>query len=96
VSTAEIQLALFECFSLSIFYSCFCRAAHTSKANTKRDIRWVFTVLGVVSIICAAAPVLGYEPDGIAVLLTAAISLVQFVTSYHWRNGVPQRFRSKP
>ena len=96
MNIAEIQLAMFEVFSLSILWSCFCRAAHTSKANTKRDIRWAFTVLGVVAIICVASPLAGYEPDGIAVLLSGAMSLVQGATAYHWRRGVPDRFRREP
>jgi hypothetical protein len=93
VTVHDLQLYLFEAFSLAIFYACFCRAAHTSKANTKRDIRWVFTLLGVVSIVCMAAPLFDYRPDGIAVVLAGAIALVQFVTSHHWRAGVPKQFR---
>jgi hypothetical protein len=89
---ADVQLALFEAFSAAIFWSCFCRAVHTSKANTVREVRWAFTLLGVVSIMCIVAPLFHYQPDGIAVMLAGAIAVVQIVTSSHWRHGVPARF----
>jgi hypothetical protein len=93
VTIAEIQIALFEAFSFATFWSCFCRAAHTSKTNSKRDIRWAFTSLGVVSILCIAAPLYDWQPDAIAVLMAGAIAAVQVVTSHHWRQGVPEKFR---
>ena len=94
MTIAEIQLGLFEAFSITTFWSCFCRAAHTSKTNSKRDIRWAFTLLGIVSILCIAAPLYEWRPDAIAVLLAGAIASVQVVTSHHWRAGVPKQFQS--
>lgn len=93
MTVADVQLALFEAFSLLTFYTCFCRSAHTSKANTKRDVRWAFTLLGVVSILCIVAPLWGYQPDLISLLLAASAAIVQVVTSHHWRRGVPLPFR---
>jgi hypothetical protein len=93
VNESHIQLALFEAFSIATFWSCFCRAAHTDKRNTRRDVRWAFTLLGVAAILCAVAPLFHYQPDGISVLLAGAIAVVQLVTSHHWRHGVPVRFR---
>lgn len=92
MTLADVQVALFEGFSFAVFWSCFCRAAHTSKANTKRDIRWAFTLLGVVSIVCMVAPLWGYHPDLVSVLLAGSTAIVQTVTAYHWRRGVPARF----
>jgi hypothetical protein len=88
-----ILLTLFEIFAFGLFWSCFCRSAHTSKANTKRDIRWAFTILGVVAIVCMVAPLWGYEPDGLVVLVLAAATITQLVTAHHWRAGVPRQFR---
>lgn len=96
MNLADLQLALFEGFALSIFWSCFCRAAHTNKANTKRDIRWSFTLLGVVSILSIVAPLWGYQPDAMAVLLAGATAAVQATTSHHWRRGLPAPFRKDP
>jgi hypothetical protein len=88
-----IRLAIFELFALLLFFSCFCRSVHTSKANTKRDIRWAFTFLGVVAILCIVLPLWGWRPDTVTVLLIAAAAITQLVTSYHWRAGVPPRFQ---
>jgi hypothetical protein len=92
----DIQLAMFEAFAALIFWSCFCRASHTSKANTKRDVRWAFTLLGVVSIVCIVAPFFGYVPDLISIALVGSTAMVQLATSYHWRRGVPVQFRKEP
>lgn len=87
---------VFEAFAIALFSSCLCRASYTNKANTKRDIRWAFTFLGVMSLVAVLAPLLwGYEPDGMSTALLAAMTVVQLVTSHHWRNGVPAQFRRR-
>ena len=91
-----IEVAFFEAFALALFYSCFCRALFTSKKNTRRDIRWAFTYLGVISLVCVLAPFWGDEPDGITIALIGAIAVVQLTTAYHWRRGVPDKFRKDP
>jgi hypothetical protein len=91
-----MQLAVWEVLSLALVYSCFCRASFTSKANTKRDIRWSFTYLGVMALLCALAPFWGYDPDGFTIALLGAITLVQLTTAHHWRNGIPHQFRRSP
>ena len=86
-------LALYEAFAIALLYSCFCRAAHTSKANTRRDVRWAFTVTGVVAVLAVIAPAYGHEPDRLEVALLGAFAIVQLVTAHHWRAGVPAAFR---
>ena len=88
-----IHLAIWESAALALFYSCFCRASHTSKANTKRDIRWAFTYLGVMALLSVLAPFWGYDPDGFTVALLVAITIVQITTAHHWRRGIPAQFR---
>lgn len=90
-----IVLVLFELFAVALFMSCVCRASYTNKRNTKRDVRWAFTFLGVVAVLCMVAPVFGYEPDGLVTALLAAIALLQVVTAHHWRAGVPPRFQQE-
>ncbi len=91
-----IQLVLFEVFALTLTYSCVCRASFTSKANTRRDVRWAFTYLGVMALLGVLAPLWGYEPDGFTTALLGSITVVQLVTAHHWRNGVPAPFRREP
>lgn len=91
-----MRLLLWEAFALALFYSCFCRASHTHKGNTVRAIRWAFTLLGVVSILCVLAPLWDYAPEGMAVLLLGTFTVVQVTTAHHWRKGIPAAFRRQP
>lgn len=91
-----MQLVVWELSALALFYSCFCRASFTSKANTKRDIRWAFTFLGVMALVSVLAPFWGYDPDGFTTALLTAIAVVQLTTAHHWRKGVPDAFRRSP
>ncbi|MCC2673281.1 MAG: hypothetical protein K0R58_228 [Ramlibacter sp.] len=88
-----MALALWEGFALALVYSCFCRATYTTKANTRRDIRWAFTGLGVMAWLSVLAPLWGYEPDGFALALLVTMTAVQITTSHHWRKGIPAQFR---
>lgn len=88
-----LDLIIWEAFALPLAYSLFCRALHTHKGNTKRDVRWVFTFMGVVALVCVFAPFFGYDPDALTMMLLAAIAMVQVVTAHHWYAGVPARFQ---
>ncbi len=89
-------LVLFLAFSVLLLASCFCRATHTHKGNTRRPVRWTFTAQGVLACICCFAPCYGYEPDGLATGLVGVLALTQVVTSHYWRQGVPRQFRKEP
>lgn len=91
-SLQVFQLGLYYGFTVTIFYSCFCRQARMTKHNTRRDIRWVFTMLGVVSIIAIFAPLYGHVPDPIELMLLAAVACVQVATAHHWQMGIPPHF----
>lgn len=91
-----MHLAIWEASAIALFYSCFCRASFTSKANTRRDIRWSFTFLGVMSLLSVLAPLYGYDPDGFTLALLVCMTVVQVTTAHHWRKGVPPPFRSNP
>lgn len=91
-----ITLVIWEALALALLYSCFCRASFTSKANTKRDVRWAFTYLGVMAVLAVLAPFWGYDPDAFTVALLGALTVVQLTTAHHWRNGVPAQFRRQP
>jgi hypothetical protein len=86
-------LVLWELAAWALVYSCFCRASFTSKANTRRDIRWAFSLLGIMALLSVFAPFWGYDPDGFTVALLVVITLVQLTTAHHWRQGVPVKFR---
>lgn len=88
-----MHLAIWEAMALALVWSCFCRASHTSKSNTKRDVRWAFTWLGVMALVSMLAPFWGYDPDPFTTFLLGSIVAVQLTTAYHWRRGVPAQFR---
>jgi predicted membrane channel-forming protein YqfA (hemolysin III family) len=93
MSVEIAQLVLFEVFAWSVFWTCLCRATHMSKRTTVRAIRWAFVALGVASVLAGAAPLFGYDPDGVVTMLAGAVAIVQAATAYHWRHGVPVPFR---
>jgi hypothetical protein len=57
-----LDLTIWEAAALALVWSLLCRASHTSKANTRRDIRWAFTFMGVVAHRGCARAVLGVRP----------------------------------
>ena len=84
-------------------YSCFCRMVHTDQ-KTIREIRWAFWFQCVAALIVLAAPWLpaqvpeftwpvGTTPLPLWLNLALAVVLVQFTTSRHWKDGVPQNFK---
>jgi hypothetical protein len=85
-------LVLFELAAVLLIVACFCRATHTHKGNTKRPIRWIFSLLGVMACVSFLAPWFGYEPDGLATGLLSVLTLTQLVTSHYWHAGVPPQF----
>lgn len=89
-------LALYEVFAWALLYSFFCRATHTSRANTRRDVRWAFALAGAVALVAALAPAWGHEPERMEVALLGAFAVVQLVTAHHWRAGVPKAFQVPP
>lgn len=91
-----VDLIIWEGLLAALGYSLFCRSTHTTKRNTRRDIRWSFAFLGAITIVAAVAPLFGYDPDALTILLVAGMTIVQLVTAFHWRRGVPGAFRAEP
>lgn len=85
---------VFELAAALLVWSCFCRAAFTHKRNTRRPIRWTFTLLAIMACTCFFAPILWhYEPDGVSAGLAGVLALTQLVTNHYWRQGVPPQFK---
>lgn len=88
-----LQMVLYGVFSAALFWSCLCRLRYTSKGNTVRAVRWVFTALAVLAFICLAAPILfHYVPERMATALLGLLSMTQLITSHYWHRGVPRQF----
>ena len=76
---------------LLLIYSVFQRFVHTD-ASVRLDVRIAFWLLGLAACLAVPAPLLGYVPRPLDVLLLAAFAAVQHVTGRHWRRGVPRDF----
>ncbi len=98
IDTIHLQLLfllLHTALSAALVWSCLCRFAHTSKINTRAPIRWAFTALSVYASLSLFGPYASdWQPDAMNVIALAAITAVQVVTSYFWRDGVPVQFRT--
>jgi len=85
------MLILWEVLCAALFYSVFCRSVRTNH-TTKVDVRVAIFILGLTSLVGLGAPVYGWEPDWIVLLLLFSIVLMQIVTATHWVNKVPDEF----
>lgn len=75
---------------VALFYTCFCRLVHTTRASTYPAVRWAFAVCGGMALFGTVWPLaFDYAPRGIDVGLLAGFTLVQVITSRLWRHGVP-------
>lgn len=90
---ARMTLIAHEILSMALLWSCFCRAVILTR-SARRDIRIAFWLLGVTSVWCLFYPlVFPWEPDPVSLALLASIVIVQGVTSFHWKGGIPTAFK---
>ncbi len=88
----DMLLVIHEILSFMLFYSCFCRSVKMTP-DTERDIRLAFWVLSIASVVSLFAPLQGWRPDYIHIVLLIAFSVVQFSTAKYWRHETPEHFR---
>jgi uncharacterized membrane protein len=61
--------------------------------TVKKDVLAAFWLLGVVAVLSIFAPIsFNWRPDGMSIVLLAAVVIVQVVTAVHWNNGIPKEF----
>lgn len=83
---------VWEALCLALLWSVFCRLVRTSD-KTLWWVRASIWLLGVTALVGMAAPLYGWVPDGMVLLMTAACLNMQVVAARHWRNGVPPQFQ---
>lgn len=97
-------LVLHVCFSLALFWACFCRATRTSRGTTRYDAVLAFWLLSTAALISLVAPwgnviwpeVFGeYVVTWIDVLQLGSVVVVLTVSSRGWQGHVPSHFRKK-
>lgn len=85
------RLIIWELLCLALFWSVFCRSVRMDK-TTKLDIRVSIWLLGLASLLGFGAPLYGWEPDFVTLIIIGAGVLMQAIMAQHWTNGVPDRF----
>ena len=85
------KLIVWEMLCVALFWSVFCRSVRMDK-TTKIDIRVSIWLLGLASLAGFGAPLYGWEPDSITLLIVGAAVLMQAIMAQHWSHGVPDRF----
>ncbi len=91
--STPVLILVWELLCLALLYSVFCRLVHTTRA-TRLAVRLAIFNLGAVALVGIGAPVYGWVPDVVVVLVTAACLLMQIVAARHWRQGVPAQFQT--
>jgi hypothetical protein len=87
----SVKLFVWEALCVALFWSVFCRSVRMDK-TTKIDIRVSIWLLGLASLLGFGAPLYGWEPDIVTLVIVGAGVLMQAIMAQHWSNGVPDRF----
>lgn len=82
---------IWDLLCASLLWSVFCRSVRTD-TTTRLDVRLALWFMGTASLVGMAAPLYGWTPDRITMLIVASIALLQVVMARHWRHGVPRHF----
>lgn len=88
----NMVLVVWEALCAALLWSVFCRLVRTNE----RTLFWVrasIWLLGVAALVGMAAPVYGWRPDAVVLLMTLACLNMQLVAARHWRTGVPKQFQ---
>lgn len=90
--TTDALLVLHELLCILLLWTCFCRATRTNR-NTRKPVLVSFYLLSVAALWAMFAPIIGWTPDSVSLLLLAAITLVQTVTARFWQQSPPAAFQ---
>jgi CHASE2 domain-containing sensor protein len=88
--TTALLLA-WESLCVALFWSIFCRTVKVNK-TTKLDVRLALWGVGIAALAGMGAPLYGWLPDVVTLLIVLAIVIMQVVMAQHWRHGVPIHF----
>lgn len=84
-------LLLWESLCIAMFWSIFCRLIHVDK-TTKPLVRVVVRGVGMASIIGIGAPIYGWVPDTVTMIMIGAVVGMEMVLSQNWKYGIPAQF----
>ena len=86
------MLILHELLCILLLWTCFCRATRTNR-STRKPVLVSCYLLSISGLWAMFAPLIGWMPDSVSLLLLAAITLVQTVTARFWQQSPPAAFQ---
>lgn len=87
----NLMVYIHEFLAIFLFYTCFCRSVKMN-SNTIREIRLAFYGLSLAAVVSIFAPMRGWRPDWIHIIMLLAINIVQYTTSKFWHHSLPSSF----
>jgi hypothetical protein len=84
-------LIFWEILCLALFWSVFCRSV-IANATTRVEIRLVLWAVGLSALLGMAAPLYGWAPDRVTLIMVSTFVLMQTVMAQLWHHGVPHPF----
>jgi hypothetical protein len=85
---------LWELLCVALFWSVFCRSVRVDK-TTMLDVRIALWLVGLASLSGLGAPLYGWTPDLVTLIIVGAVVVMQAVMATHWQHGVPYQFIHK-
>ena len=85
------KLIVWEILCVALFWSVFCRSVRTD-ITTRLNVRLALLLVGMGSLLGFGAPLYGWEPDPVTLLIVLSVVCMQVVTATYWGHGVPERF----
>ncbi len=80
-----------ESLCVLLFWSVFVRLVHVD-TTTKTEVRIVLVLAGQASIVGFGAPLYGWLPDGMTLLMFGVVVAMETILSSPWKFGIPVQF----
>ncbi len=84
-------LFVWEVLCAVLFWSVFVRLVHVDK-TTKTEVRLVLVAAGMASLVGIGAPLYGWLPDGVTLLMFGVVVVMETILSSPWKFGIPAQF----
>lgn len=85
------MMLLWEFLCLALFWAVFCRSIRVDK-TTRLDVRLALWLVGLASLVGIGAPIYGWTPNLITLIIVGSVVILQAVMARYWGDGVPERF----
>jgi multisubunit Na+/H+ antiporter MnhG subunit len=86
-----MTLIFWELLCVALFLSVFDRFVQIT-TSTRLEIRLALLGVGLAALVGLAAPLYGWLPDLVTLIIVSAIVIMQTVMAQLWRDGVPRQF----